>query len=44
MHADKLFPLRPERERCKMKISRIDVFQLDIPLEKPKRYPKRTYG
>ena len=44
MHADKLFPLRPERERRKMKISRIDVFQLDIPLEKPKRYPKRTYG
>ena len=26
-----------------MKISRIDVFQLDIPLEKPKRYPNRTY-
>ena len=26
-----------------MKLSRIDVFQLDIPLEKPKRYPNRTY-
>ena len=26
-----------------MKISRIDVFQLDIPLEKPKRYPNMTY-
>lgn len=26
-----------------MKISRIDMFQLDIPLEKPKRYPNRTY-
>ena len=26
-----------------MKISWIDVFQLDIPLEKPKRYPNRTY-
>ena len=26
-----------------MKISRIDVFQLDIPLEKPKRYPNKTY-
>ena len=25
-----------------MKISRIDVFQLDIPLEKLKRYPNRT--
>ena len=27
-----------------MKISQIDVFQLDIPLEKPKRYPNRTYA
>ena len=26
-----------------MKIIRIDVYQLDIPLEKPKRYPNRTY-
>ncbi len=26
-----------------MKISRIDVFQLDIPLVKPKRYPNKTY-
>ena len=26
-----------------MKITRIDVFQLDIPLEKPKRYPNKTY-
>lgn len=26
-----------------MKISRIDVFQLDIPLEKSKRYPNKTY-
>ena len=26
-----------------MKISRVDVFQLDIPLEKPKRYPNKTY-
>ena len=26
-----------------MKISRIEVFQLDIPLEKPKRHPNRTY-
>ena len=26
-----------------MKISRIDVFQLDIPLEKPKRYPNKVY-
>jgi len=26
-----------------MKIIRIDVYQLDIPLEKPKRYPNKTY-
>ena len=26
-----------------MKLARIDVFRLDIPLEKPKRYPHRTY-
>ena len=26
-----------------MQISRIDVFQLDIPLVKPKRYPNKTY-
>ncbi len=26
-----------------MKINRLDVFQLDIPLEKPKRYPNKTY-
>lgn len=26
-----------------MKITRIDVFQLDIPLDKPKRYPNKTY-
>ena len=26
-----------------MKIAKIDVFQLDIPLEKPKRYPNKTY-
>ena len=25
-----------------MKISRIDIFQLDIPLEKPKRYPNKN--
>ena len=25
-----------------MKISRIAMFQLDIPLEKPKRHPSRT--
>ena len=26
-----------------MRIARIDVFQLDIPLVKPKRYPNKTY-
>lgn len=26
-----------------MKITRVDLYQLDIPLEKPKRYPNKTY-
>ncbi len=26
-----------------MKISKIDIFQLDLPLEKPKKYPNKTY-
>lgn len=27
-----------------MKITRVDLFQLDLPLEKPKKYPNKTYA